>query len=38
MSIDTVYQIRQAKPIGLVGDYHPFANKPIQYHPFQKGN
>jgi UDP-N-acetyl-2-amino-2-deoxyglucuronate dehydrogenase len=34
-SIDTVYKIRQAKPIGLTGDYHPFANKIIQYHPFQ---
>ena len=26
-SINTVYQIRQTKPIGLVGDYHPFAKK-----------
>jgi UDP-N-acetyl-2-amino-2-deoxyglucuronate dehydrogenase len=35
-SIDTVYKIRQAKPIGLTGDYHPFAKKIIQYHPFIK--
>ena len=33
-SINTVYQIRLAKPIGLVGDYHPFAMKKIEYHPF----
>ena len=33
-SIQTVHQIRQTKPVGLVGDYHPFANKNIQYHPF----
>ncbi len=35
-SIDTVYKIRQAKPIGLTGDYHPFAKKIIQYRPFIK--
>jgi UDP-N-acetyl-2-amino-2-deoxyglucuronate dehydrogenase len=33
-SINTVYQIRQAQPIGLTGDYHPFANKKIKFHPF----
>ncbi len=26
-SIDTVYSIRNAKPIGLVNDYHPFLKK-----------
>ena len=26
-SINTVFQIRNAKPIGLKGDYHPFAKK-----------
>lgn len=35
-SIQIVYDIRNAKPIGLKGDYHPFANKPIEFHPFQK--
>lgn len=25
MSIETVYSIRNAKPVGLVGDYHPMA-------------
>jgi len=34
-SIETVYQIRHAKPVGLVGDYHPFALKNIEYHPFR---
>jgi UDP-N-acetyl-2-amino-2-deoxyglucuronate dehydrogenase len=37
-SINTVQQIRQAKPLGLVGDYHPFASKVILYHPFLKKN
>jgi UDP-N-acetyl-2-amino-2-deoxyglucuronate dehydrogenase len=35
-SIQTVYNIRQSKPIGLSGDYHPFAAKKIEYHPFIK--
>jgi UDP-N-acetyl-2-amino-2-deoxyglucuronate dehydrogenase len=35
-SIKTVYDIRHAKQIGLVGDYHPFANKKIEFHPFMK--
>ena len=26
-SINTVFQIRNAKPVGLRGDYHPFLNK-----------
>ncbi len=37
-SIEIVYNIRNAKPIGLKGDYHPFANKEIEYHPFYKRN
>lgn len=36
VSTQTVYDIRHSKPIGLVGDYHPFANKKIEFHPFQK--
>lgn len=33
-SINTVYNIRRAEPRGLKGDYHPFAKKPVEYHPF----
>lgn len=32
--IDIVYQIRNATPIGLVGDYHPLAKLPLAKHPF----
>jgi UDP-N-acetyl-2-amino-2-deoxyglucuronate dehydrogenase len=35
-SIQTVYEIRNANPIGLKGEYHPFAKIPIEYHPFAK--
>ncbi|MDD3875262.1 MAG: Gfo/Idh/MocA family oxidoreductase [Bacteroidales bacterium] len=35
-SIELAYQIRNNKPIGLTGDYHPFALKPVEYHPFYK--
>lgn len=33
-SIEIVYQIRNAKPIGLVGDYHPLARLECKPHPF----
>lgn len=33
-----VYDIRHADPIGLKGDYHPFADKKIEYHPFRKNS
>lgn len=33
-SIQTVYEIRNAVPAGLKGDYHPFAAKPLTRHPF----
>ena len=33
-SIDIVFQIRNAKPIGLIGDYHPMAKLPLSGHPF----
>ncbi|MFA5714024.1 MAG: Gfo/Idh/MocA family oxidoreductase [Bacteroidales bacterium] len=33
-SIDIVYNIRNAKAVGLKGDYHPFAAKPTVPHPF----
>jgi len=32
-SIETVYSIRHAEPVGLVGSYHPFAGKPLSRHP-----
>jgi UDP-N-acetyl-2-amino-2-deoxyglucuronate dehydrogenase len=33
-SIELAYQIRHAKPVGLIGDYHPFASKQLSVHPF----
>ncbi len=35
-AIEIVYGIRKSKPIGLVGDYHPFAKKELTSHPFQR--
>lgn len=32
--IQTVYDIRNASPIGLTGDYHPMAKYPLTKHPF----
>jgi UDP-N-acetyl-2-amino-2-deoxyglucuronate dehydrogenase len=32
--IEAASQIRNAVPVGLKGDYHPFALKEIEYHPF----
>lgn len=34
-AIKIVHSIRNMKPIGLVGDYHPFAEKPLSDHPFK---
>ncbi len=36
-SISTVHDIRNSTPIGLKGDYHPFCNKNIEFHPFKIG-
>lgn len=33
-AIETVYNIRNAKPVGLVGDYHPLARLECCPHPF----
>jgi UDP-N-acetyl-2-amino-2-deoxyglucuronate dehydrogenase len=33
-SIEIVHTIRNSKPLGLVGDYHPFAALPVSVHPF----
>ncbi len=32
--VELVHNIRKAKPIGLVGDYHPLATSPLAPHPF----
>ena len=34
-SIQIVSDIRNAKPVGLVGDYHPFCKLPLTKHPFK---
>jgi UDP-N-acetyl-2-amino-2-deoxyglucuronate dehydrogenase len=33
-AIEIVHDIRNSKPAGLKGDYHPFAKKPNSAHPF----
>lgn len=33
-AIDIVYDIRNATPVGLKGDYHPMASLPLVKHPF----
>jgi UDP-N-acetyl-2-amino-2-deoxyglucuronate dehydrogenase len=33
-AIKIVHDIRNSKPIGLKGDYHPFAKKIQNNHPF----
>lgn len=33
-AIETVYNIRNAQPVGLVGDYHPLARLTCSPHPF----
>ena len=33
-SIELAHQIRTQTPVGLKGDYHPFASKKISSHPF----
>ncbi len=34
-AIEIVHDIRHATPIGLQGDYHPFAKIPLTPHPFE---
>ena len=34
-AIEIVHDIRNSKPIGLKGDYHPFAKKELSPHPFK---
>ena len=33
-AIEIVHEVRTQKPIGLKGDYHPFASKKLTDHPF----
>ncbi len=35
-AIEIVHDIRNAEPIGLKGEYHPFAKIPLSKHPFKK--
>lgn len=35
-SIEMAFTIRHATPLGLVGNYHPFCLRPVEYHPFMK--
>ena len=35
-AIEIVYNIRHSEPLGLKGEYHPFAKKPLAKHPFVK--
>jgi UDP-N-acetyl-2-amino-2-deoxyglucuronate dehydrogenase len=35
-AIETVYDIRNAAPVGLKGEYHPFAKFPLEEHPFKR--
>lgn len=34
-AIETVFHIRHSSPIGLKGEYHPFAKKALSKHPFK---
>ena len=34
-AIEIVHTIRNAEPVGLKGDYHPFAKKQLKSHPFK---
>jgi UDP-N-acetyl-2-amino-2-deoxyglucuronate dehydrogenase len=36
-SIELAHQIRSRTPVGLKGDYHPFAKKALSQHPFSIG-
>lgn len=35
-AVKIVHDIRNMPVKGLVGDYHPFCNKVVEYHPFKK--
>tara|TARA_R110000850_G_scaffold218852_2_gene344402 strand:- start:21682 stop:22668 length:987 start_codon:yes stop_codon:yes gene_type:complete len=35
-AVEIVYEIRNSEPIGLKGEYHPFATKELSKHPFSR--
>jgi len=35
-AIEIVHNIRHSKPVGLKGEYHPFAKKTLAEHPFKR--
>ena len=35
-AIEIVHEIRNSEPVGLIGEYHPFAKKKGMDHPFKK--
>ncbi len=35
-AVEIAHAIRNAHPIGLVGDYHPLAEQPAEPHPFER--
>jgi UDP-N-acetyl-2-amino-2-deoxyglucuronate dehydrogenase len=35
-AIEIVHSIRHATPVGLKGEFHPFAQKPLSKHPFKR--
>lgn len=35
-AVEIVYEIRNSEPIGLKGEYHPFATKELSKHPFTR--
>jgi UDP-N-acetyl-2-amino-2-deoxyglucuronate dehydrogenase len=35
-AIQTVFNIRNSKPVGVKGDYHPLAKLPLSIHPFYR--
>ena len=37
-AIQVVHDIRKINPVGLVGDFHPLASKPLLNHPFSTGD
>ena len=34
-AVETVHHIRNAEVLGLKGDYHPFCEKKVEWHPFR---
>jgi UDP-N-acetyl-2-amino-2-deoxyglucuronate dehydrogenase len=35
-AVEIAHTIRNAQPVGLIGDYHPLAELPLCPHPFDK--